>query len=130
MTAAQATAIMLIVEESHAGQASSDPIMKPFEFHAELFEFRNAVMEALSENGFIWLSDFGSIDLMQDIYGLEVTGIRDEADAKAIAALLRKILPAWRHRRTYYKDFGREIGWKVMISRDPEDFDDDWEHAS
>jgi hypothetical protein len=103
--------------------------MKPFEFHAELFEFRNAAMEALSENGFVWLSDFGSIDLMQDIYGLEATGIREEADAKEIAALLRKIFPAWRCRRTYYKDVGREIGWKVMISRDTEDRDDDWQHA-
>jgi hypothetical protein len=27
--------------------------MKPFEFHAELFDFRNAVMEALSDNGFV-----------------------------------------------------------------------------
>lgn len=37
--------------------------MKPFEFHAELFDFRNAVLEMLSDNGFAWLSDFGSIDL-------------------------------------------------------------------
>ncbi len=105
--------------------------MKPFEFHAELFEFRNAAMEALSENGFVWLSDFGSIDLMQDIYGLEVTGIREEADAKEIAALLRRVFSEWRHRRVYYEDHNlREIGWKVMISRDPEDYADDWQRAS
>ncbi len=104
--------------------------MKPFEFHAELFEFRNAAMEALLENGFVWLSDFGSIDLMQDVYGLEVTGIREEADAKEIVKLLRKMFPAWHHCRTYYKDIGREIGWKTMISRDPEDYDDDWQRAS
>jgi len=101
--------------------------MKPFEFHAELFEFRNAVMEALSENGFTWLSNFGSIDLMQDVYGLEVTGIREEADAEEIAALLRRMFAGWRYRRTFYEDHNLgEIGWKVMISRDPEHFDDDW----
>jgi len=27
----------------------------------------------------------------------------------------------------YYEDHNRaEIGWKVMISRDPENFNDDW----
>ena len=104
--------------------------MKPFEFHAELFEFRNAVMQALSENGFVWLSDFGSIDLMQDLYGLEVTGIREEADAKKMATLLRRMFPKWRHRRVYYEDRNLgEIGWKAMISRDSEEFDDDWQRA-
>jgi hypothetical protein len=104
--------------------------MKPFEFHPELFELRNAVMEALSENGFAWLSDFGSIDLLQDVYGLEVTGIREEADAKEIAALLRRMFPGSRYRRTYYKDIGREIGWKAMIWRDREEYDDDWQRTS
>lgn len=104
--------------------------MKPFQFHAELFEFRNAVMEALSENGFAWLSDFGSIDLQQDVYGLEVTGIREEADAREIAALLRRMFPEWQHRRTYYEDQNlREIGWKATISRDREDYDDDWKRV-
>jgi hypothetical protein len=42
--------------------------MKSFEFHAELFELRNAVLEALSENGFEWLSDFGSIDLQHAVW--------------------------------------------------------------
>ncbi len=69
--------------------------MKPFEFHAELFGFRNAVMEALSDNGFAWLSDFGSVDLQHDVVGLEVTGIRAETDARAIEALLRRMFAGW-----------------------------------
>jgi hypothetical protein len=101
--------------------------MKPFEFHAELFDFRNTVLEALSDNGFTWLSDFGSIDLQHDVYGLEVTSIREEADATAIEELLRKLFPEWHHRRTFYEDHNQaELGWKVMISRDPENFDDTW----
>jgi hypothetical protein len=101
--------------------------MKPFEFHAELFDFRNAVLEALAANGFAWLSDFGSIDLMHDIYGLEVTGIREEADARAIENLLRSMFPDWQYRRNFFEDQNLgEIGWKVMISRDPEDFNDHW----
>jgi hypothetical protein len=102
--------------------------MRPFEFHAELFDLRNAVLEALSDNGFAWLSDFGAIDLQHDVYGLEVTAIREEADAAAIERLLRKMFPGWRYRRTFYEDHNvGELGWKVMISRDPEDFNDRWQ---
>jgi hypothetical protein len=104
--------------------------MKPFEFHAELFEFRNAVLETLAEHGFAWLSDFGSIDLQHDVYGLEVTTIREEAIAIAIEKLLRKMFPGWHYRRTFYEDHNLgELGWKVMISRDPEDFEDDWQRV-
>ena len=106
-------------------------VMKPFEFHAELFDFRNSVFEALSENGFSWLADFGSIDLQHDVYGLEVTAIHEKADAMAIEKLLREMFPGWRYRRTFYEDHNlRELGWKVMISRDPENFDDHWQRVS
>lgn len=102
--------------------------MKPFEFHAELFDFRNAVLETLSDHGFAWLLDFGSIDLQHDVYGLEVTGIREESDAVTIERLLRRMFPGWRYHRTFYEDHNLgELGWKVMISRDPEDLNDDWQ---
>jgi hypothetical protein len=101
--------------------------MKPFEVHAELFDLRNAVLEALSEHGFAWLSDFGSIDLLHDVYGLEVTTIGEESGAKAIQELLQKMFPKWRYRCHYYEDHNLgELGWKVIISRDPEDFNDNW----
>lgn len=104
--------------------------MTPFEFHPELFEVRNAVLEALADNGFAWLSDFGSVDLQHDVYGLEVTGIRQEADARTIESLLRRMFPGWRYRRTYYEDHNLgELGWKVVISREPERFDDRWKRA-
>ena len=104
--------------------------MKPFEFHAELFDFRNAVLEALSDNGFACLFDFGSIDLQHDVYGLEVTAIREEASAASIEKLLRKMFPDWRYRRTFYEDHNvGELGWKVMISREPEDYNDEWQPA-
>ena len=105
--------------------------MEPFAFHAELFEIRNVVLEMLADHGFRWLSEFGSIDLMHDLYGIEVCGIRDESDAHAIEALLRERFSSWRHVRHYYKDATtREPGWKVKISRDPEDFSDRWESVS
>jgi hypothetical protein len=100
--------------------------MNPFTFHVELFDCRNAVFEALSDNGFVWLQDFGSIDLRHDMYGLEVTAIREEKVAIVIEGLLRKLFPDWHYVNTFYDDFNLEHGWTVAISRDPEDFDDSW----
>jgi hypothetical protein len=105
--------------------------MEPFAFHAELFELRNDVLEMLADHGFAWLSDFGSIDLMHDVYGIEVCGIREETDAHTIQTLLRKQFPSWRHSRMYCKDAStREPGWKVIISREPEDYGDRWQSIS
>jgi hypothetical protein len=105
--------------------------MEPFAFHPEMFELRNDVLDLLTEHGFAWLSDFTSIDLLHDVYGIEVCGIREEADARTIETLLRKRFPSWRYSRRYYKDAGtREPGWKVIISRDPEDYTDKWERTS
>ena len=88
------------------------------------------MLEALSENGFVWLSDFAAVDLQHDVYGLEVTGIRTEVDAKAIEVLLRRILRGWRYHRYYYEDKNiREIGWKVIISRNRDQCNDRWKNT-
>src|SRR5262249_18558776 len=101
--------------------------MQPFVFHPELFEVRNGVLEMLAENGYEWLSDFGSVDLAHDIYGIEVCGIREQPEALAIQALLRSRFPSWRHTRIYLKEpWTREPGWKVIISQHPEDYGDKW----
>lgn len=58
-----------------------------------------------------------------------MTSIREEEDAMAIERLLRRMFPGWRYRRTFYEDHNLgELGWKVMFSRDPEDFNDNWKH--
>ena len=104
--------------------------MEPFAFHPELFELRERVLEALADRGYEWLSHFGSVDLQHDVYGLEVCGIPDEADVPPITHLLRSLFPDWRLYHSYHQEsFTREPGWKVMISRDPPTFDDQWETA-
>ena len=92
--------------------------MDAFQFHAELFEVRSRVLEELGDAGYEWLSHFGSIDLLHDVYGVEVCGIHDDDDAEQILALLGRLFPAWHHRYVYYKDCGAEIGWKAVIHRD------------
>jgi hypothetical protein len=101
--------------------------MDSFELHPELFEIRNDVLEMLADAGFAWLSDFSSVDLLHDVYGVEVCGVRELADAHAIQKLLRRMFPAWEYSRLYHKDHHtREPGWKVLITRDPEVFRDNW----
>jgi hypothetical protein len=104
--------------------------MEPFAFHPELFELRERVLEALADHGYAWLSHYGSVDLMHDVFGLEVCGVPDEDDVAPITQLLRALFPDWPYTRSYYKEeFTREPGWKVIIHRDPENFDDNWEHV-
>lgn len=105
--------------------------MEPFAFHPELFELRNLVLETLADHGFAWLSHFGAIDLVHDCYGIEVCSIREESDARTILEILRKTFPSWRHERRYYKDGATlEPGWKVVLSRDAEDFRERWKQES
>jgi hypothetical protein len=95
--------------------------MEPFEFHGELFEFRGLVLETLAANGFVWMADFGSVDLRHESYGLEVTGIHEQDQAMRILQLLKKLLPDWRFYHVFYEEHNRrERGWKVIISRKQE----------
>ena len=77
--------------------------------------------------GYQWLSHFSSVDLLHEEFGLEVCGIHEVADAREILRLLRRIFPSWPFHRMYFKDYGREIGWKAIVHRDPErDTRRDW----
>jgi hypothetical protein len=104
--------------------------MDLFSFHPELFELRERVLETLAARGYAWLSDYSSVDLLHDVYGIEVCGIREQCEVARITQLLRELFPDWHHMHSYYKDSStREPGWKIVISRDPENFNDRWEPA-
>ena len=88
-------------------------------FAPELFECRSEAQAVLGEADILWLSHYSSVDPLQDLYGLEVCGIRDEESAQRIAVLLRQRFRDWRHCRIIHKDWGvKEPGWKVDIHRD------------
>jgi hypothetical protein len=89
--------------------------MGKFAFHSELFEQRTRALEALADRGYTWLEHFGSVDLLHDLYGLEVCGIPKEPDSVAILALLQKLFPEWPHSAVHYHDRSRDRGWKVLI---------------
>lgn len=86
-----------------------------FDFHPELFEHRTLAIETLAANDFIWLEHFSSVDLLHDLFGLEICGIVDETDPPLILAILQEVFPDWLHSDIYYRDYERDRGWKVMI---------------
>ncbi len=90
-----------------------------FRFAPELFECRSEVQALLAEADILWLSHYSSVDPLHDLYGVEVCGIREEETAERILELLQQRFPAWPHSRWYYKEYGRDIGWKVDIHREP-----------
>lgn len=101
--------------------------MSTFSFHPELLEERQRVLEELGDADYAWPNDFGAVDLLHDVYGLEVCGIAAEPDARCILRLLKQLYPEWKYHYVYYKDRGAEAGWKVVIHRDPEDACDSWQ---
>ena len=101
----------------------------PFRFAPELLEYRNDVIAELADSGFHWLSHYSAVDTLHDVYGIEVCGIQEQGDADQMLRLLIRIFPSWRPRCLYYKDYGREPGWKATIQRDPDGPDEQWETA-
>ena len=94
--------------------------MSDFAFHPELFESRGLAIETLAQHGYQWLEHFSAVDLLQDLFGLEVCGIAEEQDAQAILSILRKLFADWRHTDLYYHDAERDRGWKALIFKNQE----------
>ena len=69
--------------------------MEPLRFAPELFEQRNEVLATLADAGYTWLSHFSSVDVMHDVYGIEVCGIHHRDDARDIQEILIRMFPAW-----------------------------------
>lgn len=70
--------------------------MDPFRFAPELFHDRNDVITALAEAGFDWLSHYSSVDVLHDVFGIEVCGIHEKDDAVRILDLLIEMFPSWK----------------------------------
>lgn len=95
--------------------------MNDFRFDPELFSYREQALNALNDLGYEWFTHFTAIDLLHDVYGLEVCGITEKTDALKIKSILRRTLTGWRYSWIGYNDGERDRGWKVVIHRDAED---------
>ena len=102
-----------------------------FEFYPELFEHRSRASELLEAAGYTWFSDFSSIDLLHEEYGLEICGVQNEEDVKPIMEALQEGFPHWHHQKVCLHDCGRDPGWAVSFcmlpsrSCNPEWYDGD-----
>lgn len=94
--------------------------MDDFRFFPELFEHRQDALSTLDDAGFYWLSDFSSVEVLHETFGIEVTGIPDEGSAREALSVLRSRFAQWRHVSLVHQDGGREPGWKVRLHRDEE----------
>jgi hypothetical protein len=88
-----------------------------FAFHPELFEHRTLALEALAAHDLHWFEHFSSVDLLHDLFGLEVCGIIDQRDAELALCVLQETFPEWSHSDVYYRRYGRERGWKALIHK-------------
>jgi hypothetical protein len=94
--------------------------MNPFRFEPILFAHRAKAMDALGEAGFEWFSHFSSLDILHDVFGLEVCGIDNQELALNLRSVLCQIFPTWKYSRLIYRNGELDPGWKVIIHRDPE----------
>jgi hypothetical protein len=93
--------------------------MTQFSFRQELFEEKARAQEVLSNASFNWFEDYQSVDLLHEEYGLEVCGIRDEETALGIKEVMERTFVKWWNSAYYYKDYGADVGWKVIIQQKP-----------
>ncbi len=77
-------------------------------------------LEVLAAHDLHWFQHFSSIDLLHDVFGLEVCGIAEESDARLSLCVLEKTFPGWPHSDLYYRRSGCERGWKALIHKHPQ----------
>lgn len=89
--------------------------MKEFTFHPELFEHRESAIEALSAHGIDLFTDYSTVDLEHELYGLEVGSFQDRAVAEKVLSILRPTFPFWRVGGIF--DMTNSPGWWVLICK-------------
>lgn len=93
-----------------------------FAFRPELFEQRAIAIEKLAQDGIVWMTDYGSADICHGECGIEICGLRSEANARRVLQILKRLFPEWRYQDCWYKESGRDPGWWVTLQKYPSTF--------
>jgi len=93
--------------------------MKEFTFYGDLYEHRAKAVEALSRAGLELFSDYSSVDIEHNLYGLEVGGFNNEELALKALEVLRATFPEWGF-ATFLEYETGEPFW-ARLSRDREE---------
>jgi hypothetical protein len=89
------------------------------QFRPELFECKGKASDFLNAAGFTWFSDYSSIDLLHEEFGLEVCGIQDDSNVEPIAGAMRDGFPHWHYSHVCLKNGERDPGWKFALHMFP-----------
>ena len=95
--------------------------MSEFHFHAELFEARAKLIAALARRDILWFSDYPTIDVLHEEYGLEVCGVQEKETALRIGWVMVETFPDWPYGALFLKTWGTgDPGWKVIVAKRPD----------
>jgi hypothetical protein len=89
------------------------------QFHPDLFECRDRAFEILDEAGLVYLSDYCSIDLLHDTYGLEICGITVEAKVEPALEAMKAGFPQWHYKKFCFLRGGHDAGWRFALQMFP-----------
>jgi murein DD-endopeptidase MepM/ murein hydrolase activator NlpD len=90
----------------------------PFVFSPELLAIRDELVGNLSAAGFEICSDYSSVDVLHDVHGLEVCGIRTPDQAIQITRQLLRLFPGWTPGWLHPPETSSQQGWIATIQRD------------
>jgi len=88
------------------------PEEQEFQFHPKLFECKSRASGILDTAGFTWFTDYSSIDLLHEEFGLEICYIQEESNVKPIAESMRAEFPHW-----HYSHLCKALAIRVGSSR-------------
>ena len=83
-------------------------------------------MSGLEADGFEFMVDYASVEVLHDVHGLEVCGIRNAEDAMTITRLLMRIFPGWTPGWLHHPDAASEQSWIASIQRDRDQIMECW----
>ena len=90
----------------------------PFVFSPELLAIRDELVGNLATAGFEICSDYSSVDVLHDVHGLEVCGIRNPDQAIQITRQLIRLFPGWTPGWLHAPEPTSQQGWIAKIQRD------------
>ena len=98
-----------------------------FAFFPELLSLSTALVSELSVAGYEQTVDYGAIDVMHDVHGLEVCGIHDPQTGLNIIRFLLRRFPGWNAGWLHPPDHTSTQKWVARIQRDRDVAMECWE---
>jgi hypothetical protein len=100
-----------------------DDAESTFRFAPELFQFKADATMLLAEQDLHWLCDYSNIDVVHDLYGLDIEGIPNEITARKIHKYMyehfQKLWGKGSFKPIQSRTYQDNQGWTVEVSKYP-----------